>query len=174
MTFYGRCDGSVMVLMKYEVETTTDDRGNVALGKDPVKGFVKKTSEDVLSGSEASALEGVTAKANPGYHFIGWYVGADKIADTVYYKPVKGDDGLLHSATYVAKFAENDNVTLTYVANQLYTEEGISGTVVVNGTESDTSESVAPASGTAKGATATPKLGYVFDYWTNGKGEKLK
>ena len=53
----------------------------------------------------------------------------------------------------MANFVENANVTITYEAT-------------VGGSVSNTSESLAPATGVATGSTATANPGYTFTGWT--------
>ena len=59
---------------------------------------------------------------------------------------------------YVAVFAENDDVTINYVAE-------------TGGSVSCASETLAPATGEAQGSVATAAAGYHFVNWTNAAGD---
>ena len=78
------------------------------------------------------------------------------------FTPAKNASGIYEEATYTANFAEDANVTITYVVDN-----------ESHGEVSSASESVAPATGTATGSTATAKAGYHFVSWTNEAGEEV-
>ena len=65
--------------------------------------------------------------------------------------------GLNIGATYTANFTQQPNITISYLAG-------------ANGSVSKTSESLAPATGTATGSIATAAPGYKFVNWTNSVG----
>ena len=64
------------------------------------------------------------------------------------------------AATYTANFAEDDDVTISYVAT-------------TGGSVNPGSETLAPATGEATGSTATAAAGYHFVNWTNAAGEEV-
>ena len=149
-------------------------------GSGAAKGSVNGTPEtiQVVTGYpvDQNRLEGATAAPQPGYHFVGWYKG-NVTEKQVYQNPEMGrvtdrvgltsdmvHDNLEHDSTnsnlyanttYTAIFAQNEDVTLTYVSSNIN-----QGTVVPG------SESVAPATGNPKGSVATPNKGYHFVRWT--------
>ena len=97
----------------------------------------------------------VEAKADAGYHITGWADEADEDLGT----GIKPDFGKLtydKDQTFTVTFMENDDVTIRYEAK-------------AHGSVSRDSETVAPATGTAKGSVATPDAGYHFDGWYLGE-----
>ena len=101
---------------------------------------------------------GSTAQPNLGYRFVGWFVGDQMVSDQALLDKDAVDSvarttGIYTSATFVAKFEESDEVTLTYVAGE-------------GGVVDRASETLAPATGTAEGSTAAAKPGYHFVKWT--------
>ena len=89
--------------------------------------------------------QGSTAIPSAGYRFVGWYSNAECEGE-----PVTTDakvvpektNGAYEGGQFWAKFAENDDVTLTYVAQ-------------TGGSVDPSSETLAPATGEAKGSVAT-------------------
>ena len=111
---------------------------------------------------------GSTANAGLGYHFVNWTdskgvaVGTDAV-----FTPSKGDNSIFAEETYTANFEEDADVTVTYVA-------GTGGTVsdiITGDVVSQTTEEVAPATGSPAGTTAANLTGYDFVNWTNSQGE---
>ena len=107
-------------------------------------------------------LEGSTATAKAGYSFVGWYNGETKVGNNATLTPEDAlaglntdENGNYAATTFTAKFTENSNVTLYYI-----TEDADKGSVAPG------SESLSPATGEAKGSTATPAAGYKFKNWT--------
>jgi len=124
-------------------------------------GSVDPTSESVAPAT--GDAQGSTATADPGYHFVNWTIGGsdgDEVSDQATFIPTTNSDGLNFAATYTANFAEDDNITITYVA-------GTGGSV------DPTSESVAPATGDAQGSTATANKGYAFVNWTDANDKEV-
>lgn len=99
------------------------------------------TTSNLRYGASTPTAPAVTPDA--GYSFTGWYPA---IAPTV-----TGD------ATYTAQYAEEGNVTIFYTVDPT---NGDGGTV------SRIDESLPPATGEAKGSTATAKTGWKFTGWT--------
>lgn len=115
-------------------------------------GSVSKASETLAP--VTGIAEGSTATASAGYHFVNWTDKAGKIVNTeAAFKPEKVE-GLNVEATYYANFEEDEDITITYVA-----EDG--------GTVTSSSETLAPATGVAKGSEAEANPGYHFVSWTN-------
>ena len=106
-------------------------------------------------------LKGSSAKANPGYTFLGWYKGDEKISDSTKLEAdvakvnLNTENGTYDETEFTAKFAEDEEVLLQYVS-----EDEKKGTV------DPASEKVKPATGEAKGSVATAKPGYHFEKWT--------
>ena len=106
---------------------------------------------------ETGVAEAVKAEAKPGYEFDGWYLNNTKIDDAnAEFTPVKGENEVwVNGTTYVAKFKEKANVTISYVTDG-------------NGTVSRANDTVAPATGNvAEKVTAEPISNeYRFVNWT--------
>ncbi|MCI8961297.1 MAG: doubled motif LPXTG anchor domain-containing protein, partial [Lachnospiraceae bacterium] len=133
---------------------------------------VTYVSEDISMGSvdhnldeiqirTGDTLNGSSAKANPGYTFLGWYKGDEKISDSTKLEAdvakvnLNTENGTYDETEFTAKFAENEEVLLQYVS-----EDEKKGTV------DPASEKVKPATGEAQGSVATAKPGYHFEKWT--------
>lgn len=115
-------------------------------------GSVSKASETLAP--VTGIAEGSTATASAGYHFVNWTDKAGKVVNTEpAFKPEKVE-GLNVEATYYANFEQDEDITITYVA-----EDG--GKVTSNG------ETLAPATGVAEGSEAVANPGYHFVSWTN-------
>lgn len=106
---------------------------------------------------ETGVATAVKAEAKPGYEFDGWYLNNNKIdGANAEFTPVKGENEVwVNDTTYVAKFKEKANVTISYVTDG-------------NGTVSRDSDTVAPATGNvAEKVTAEPISNeYRFVNWT--------
>ncbi|MCL2631935.1 MAG: InlB B-repeat-containing protein, partial [Coriobacteriia bacterium] len=116
-------------------------------------GSVSRANESVAPAT-GTAL-GSTATAAPGYTFTGWTTTLDPdvtILTGATVLPLK-NGGIYEEVTYTATFTQNANVTIYYVAE-------------TGGSVSRANESVAPATGTALGSTATAAPGYTFSHWT--------
>lgn len=81
-----------------------------------VGGSVSRNTETIMTNS-ASDPQGSVATANPGYEFLGWFVGdaTTPVSTNPDFVPEKGADGLYATATYTAKF-KLSVVDLTIVA----------------------------------------------------------
>gem|GEM_PF-623730 len=113
-----------------------------------------------LGGETLAPVTGVatgsTASANAGYSFTHWTNGAGAtvgIGETLVPQKM---NGLNAADTYTAHFAQNDDVTILYVSDDL-----AAGIVTPGG------ESLPPATGVAIGATAFANPGFIFTHWTN-------
>ena len=136
----------------YKYEASPEAGGSVSLATESVN-------------PATGNAKGSTATAKAGYSFDGWYSGATKITsdnaessgvklsdDGATLIPQKNSDGVYAGGTYTAKFAENEDVTYTYTA-------------LTGGTVSPDYETIAPATGTAQGSTASAAAGYTFVGW---------
>ena len=110
------------------------------------------TNNETLAPISGTAF-GSTATANPGFTFLNWTDSLGVVVGTVAHFIPDKVDGLNVAATYYANFEENADVTISYFAN-------------IGGNVSIASETLAPATGTAGGSTATPISGYSFVNWT--------
>ena len=134
------------LIFKYEAEENGVVTGNVT----EVHTF-GNAQEGYTLPSAITPDANVTAKGNPGYHIAGWTdeakedLGDDKAPE--FEKRTYDSDQI-----FTVSFAENDDVTIRYEAES-------------HGTVSRNSETVAPATGTAKGSEATPDPGYHFAGW---------
>ena len=112
-------------------------------------------TQETVYVADSEDVNGASAQAKAGYEFIGWYLeGSDTpYSEDVSIKPDKPAVGT--SVTYVAKFKEKPNVTISYVTDG-------------NGTVSRDSDTVAPATGNvAEIVTAKPISNeYRFVNWT--------
>ena len=106
---------------------------------------------------ETGVAEAVKAEAQPGYEFDGWYLNNNKIdGANAEFTPVKGENEVwVNDTTYVAKFKEKANVTISYVTDG-------------KGTVSRSNDTVAPATGNvSEKVTAEPISNeYRFVNWT--------
>ena len=106
---------------------------------------------------ETGVATAVKAEAKPGYEFDGWYLNNNKIdGANAEFTPVKGENEVwVNDTTYVAKFKEKANVTISYVTDG-------------NGTVTRANDTVAPATGNvAEKVTAEPISNeYRFVNWT--------
>ena len=138
---------------------------NFAEDDDVTISYVATTGGSVNPGSETLApatgtASGSTATAAAGYHFVNWTNESnEEVSTDASFVPAKVG-GLNVAATYTANFAEDDDVTISYVAT-------------TGGSVNPGSETLAPATGTASGSTATAAAGYHFVNWTNESNEEV-
>lgn len=135
-------DGSLVLKLYYIRNTCTVTFNRGAHGHlygEDANGNV--TTANLRYGADTPSAPAVIPDA--GYSFTGW--------DPVIAETVTGD------AIYTAQYAEEGNVTI------LYTVDPTNGD---GGTVSPTEESLAPATGRAKGSTATANPGWRFTGWT--------
>ncbi|WP_147272886.1 InlB B-repeat-containing protein [Gordonibacter sp. 28C] len=123
-------------------------------------GTVSPQSESLAPVTGTAA--GSTATALPGYHFVKWTndVDATETADATLtgaqVDAVAKTSGIYVPVTFTAHFAEDADVTISYVSG-----DSSMGSVL------PISELVHPATGAALGSTATAAPGYHFVKWTN-------
>ena len=138
---------------------------NFEENKEVTINYVARTGGSVDKGSETlrpvtGTATGSTATAAPGYTFVNWTDENKKEVSTdATFVPAKVD-GLNVAATYYANFVENAEVTINYVAR-------------IGGNVNPTDETLAPATGIAKGSTATAAAGYTFKNWTDADDNVL-
>ena len=104
----------------------------------------------------AGAGEVATSGKFPGYHFEKLTLNGTTDIDVPfdsYDLTLAANAASSEGNVFKVYYVEDANVTINYVAN-------------TGGTVSTASEQVAPATGAAKGSTATASTGYVFDYWS--------
>ncbi|WP_394924872.1 endo-alpha-N-acetylgalactosaminidase family protein [uncultured Robinsoniella sp.] len=127
---------SVFTIVKGEYTVTAQ--------ADPAEGGSVEGTTDV----EANGTALLTAEANPGYIFDGWYLGEDKASD----EPVFTTPQITADTTYVARFIRDlKDVTIT-----VQTEDETAGSVSGGGTVKE---------GEKVTITARAKAGYTFEGW---------
>lgn len=145
----------------------SDAKVRVTYVADPsTGGSVSKSGEDITIVSAQGLTGAAASETVNGYRFEGWYQGTTLVTKNLVLsrqdalsKLNKAEDGTYLATTFTARFAEADNVTLTYTASP---SEG--------GTVTNSSESIAPVTGQPKGSKATANPGYAFVNWTTADG----
>ncbi|MDL2206284.1 InlB B-repeat-containing protein, partial [Eubacteriales bacterium OttesenSCG-928-N13] len=143
--------------LKYQ--SSNAKAGTVTVSSEIVTPTVANENRILPSPSGSVAIE------NPGYTFVNWTCKNDSsfaAIDDENLINVKQNDGMYVPATYIANFVENSNVEYNYV---VVTDKQAGETK--GGSVSRSTESIAPATGTPKGATATANDGYTFVGWTS-------
>ena len=135
------------------LEYVAEGAGGSVIGKDGEPGQTATERVSPLSGEP----HGAAAVPNAGYRFAGWFVDGQLVSDSAQLDRAVIDahaktGGLYVATTFVARFAESENVTLSFVAE-------------TGGSVDPASEEVAPATGEPKGSTATAEAGYTFAGW---------
>ena len=150
-TFIGWYNGEEKVTdaLTYEFTMTAENVTYTAkwikvaiVSEDTSKGTVSGLTETYLPGDEVS----VAASTNPGYTFIGWYNGDEKLTDTLTYE--------------FTMPAENVTYTAKWIKAAIVSEDTSKGTV------SQLIGTYFP--GDDVSVTATTKSGYTFIGWYNG------
>ena len=123
------------------------------------------TGGSVTPGSETLApvsqnAAGSIATANTGYHFEKWTDEQGNTVGTELKFIPRKVNGVNVAATYTAHFAENEKVTINYVAR-------------IGGTVAPGYETLAPVTEEAAGSKAIPAAGYEFEKWVNEKGANV-
>ena len=148
------------VTITYAPKTVASD-GTTAQADD-LGGSVSPENQSV---APSTGTAGSAATVNAGYAFVGWYAASDteffeRLSTDSLYTPAK-TGGVNVSGSYVALFAEKENVNITYKA----VTEGV-GISTAGGTVTSSHESVAPETGTASGsAAAISNPNYTFAGW---------
>ena len=150
-TFIGWYNGDVKVAdsLTYEFTMPAENVTYTAkwikvtiMSEDTDKGTVSSLTDKYLPGDEVS----VTATTEPGYTFIGWYKGEEKVADTLTYEfEMPAED-----VTYTAKWIK---VTVMSEDTAKGTVSKLTDTYIF---------------GEKVSVTATTKSGYTFIGWYNG------
>ena len=147
-------DGTTYVAVFAPVDDVTINFESESTDKGTVNG-VNKVSQNL--NPAIGVAEAIKAEAKPGYEFDGWYLNNTKIdGANAEFTPVKGENEVwVNDTTYVAKFKEKPNVTISYVTDG-------------NGTVTRANDTVAPATGNvAEKVTAEPISNeYRFVNWT--------
>ena len=149
---------------------TVDSNGTTKQTPNDNGGAISSEGENLPPATGEAEGSKVTT-TNAGYTFMGWYDAEDTnfenplttISEDGTFKPAKDDDGLNVAGDYVALFKENPNVTINYTVVTVDEDWGLISKV--GGGVLPTSETLAPATGTALGSTATENPGYVFMGW---------
>lgn len=126
------------------VFTVVKGEYTVTAQADPAEGGSVEGTTDV----EANGTAVLTAEANPGYLFDGWYLGEEKASG----EPVFTTPEITADTTYVARFIRDlKDVTIT-----VQSEDETAGTVSGGGTVKE---------GEKVTITAQAKEGYTFEGW---------
>ena len=157
-TFAGWYDGGTKVCdtAEFTVENVTEDKTYTAkFAKNAVSYTITALADDggTVSGGGTVAEGGsitLTATANEGYTFDGWYDGNTKVCDTAEFTV----ENVTEDKTYTAKFTKN---TVYYT---ITAEAGTEGGSVSGGGEVTEGGSIT--------LTATANDGYTFDGWYDG------
>ena len=157
-TFAGWYDGGTKVCdtAKFTVENVTEDKTYTAkFAKNAVSYTITALADDggTVSGGGTVAEGGsitLTATADDGCTFAGWYDGNTKVCDTAEFTV----ENVTADKTYTAKFTKN---TVYYT---ITAEAGTEGGSVSGGGEVTEGGSIT--------LTATANDGYTFDGWYDG------
>ena len=157
-TFAGWYDGGTKVCdtAEFTVENVTEDKTYTAkFAKNAVSYTITALADDggsVSGGGEVTEGGSITltATANDGYTFDGWYDGDTKVCDTAEFTV----ENVTEDKTYTAKFTKN---TVYYT---ITAEAGTEGGTVSGGGEVTEGGSIT--------LTATANDGYTFDGWYDG------
>ena len=95
---------------------------NVTINYEATKGGSVSLDTETVAPATGNP-QGSTASADHGYHFVGWYLGENKVSDTLEFIPSKNNDGIYEAATYTAKF-EPDTDTKYVVERYFSDDEG--------------------------------------------------
>ena len=95
---------------------------NVTINYEATKGGSVSLDSETVAPATGNP-QGSTASADHGYHFVGWYLGENKVSDTLEFIPSKNNDGIYEAATYTAKF-EPDTDTKYVVERYFSDDEG--------------------------------------------------
>lgn len=135
------------------------EKGNISIkyeSEDLNKGTVDNSMDTIAPAT--GTPKGSTPTAKPGYKFDGWYdkatgqrVNGTWIDSNNKLIPQK-IGGVYEAKTYVAKFREDDDVTIKYEAE-------------TGGKVSNAGETLKPVTGVAKGSSAAADEGYKFMGW---------
>ena len=157
-TFAGWYDGGTKVCdtAEFTVENVTEDKTYTAkFAKNAVSYTITALADDggTVSGGGTVAEGGsitLTATADDGCTFAGWYYGNTKVCDTAEFTV----ENVTADKTYTAKFTKN---TVYYT---ITAEAGTEGGTVSGGGEVTEGGSIT--------LTATANDGYTFDGWYDG------
>ena len=157
-TFAGWYDGGTKVCdtAEFTVENVTEDKTYTAkFAKNAVSYTITALADDggTVSGGGTVAEGGsitLTATADDGCTFAGWYDGNTKVCDTAEFTV----ENVTEDKTYTAKFTKN---TVYYT---ITAEAGTEGGTVSGGGEVTEGGSIT--------LTATANDGYTFDGWYDG------
>ncbi len=117
--------------------------------------------EDETLAPATGVAEGSSATADAGYHFVNWTDAEGvEVSTDADFIPAKSSEDLNFAATYTANFAEDEDVTIYYEATE-------------GGSVDPEDETLAPATGTATGSSATADAGYHFVNWTDAEGVEV-
>ena len=103
--------------------------------------------------------DGSTAVPNAGYHFVEWTLNGVQVGTEEKFVPSRNDDGIYEAATYIAKFAPDEDTK--YVVERYFSDD--------EGNYSNTADETIPYTGTTDTKVSisekdrTAPTGYTFD-----------
>ena len=151
--------GSYVVLFAEDADVTINYSVKTVEQADGSGGSISKTTQSI---GPATGTAGSTATPNTGYHLVGWYEAIDAeydtlLSDELTFSPDKVG-GVNVAGSYVALFAEDENVTINYAIKTIGQADSVGGGLF------PTEQSIGPATGTA-GSNATANTGYHLVGW---------
>ncbi|MBO5921828.1 MAG: InlB B-repeat-containing protein [Bacteroidaceae bacterium] len=139
-------NGSVAPTVSYTVSVSSDENGVVSIDGENIQ------SATVAAGATVT----VSATANEGYEFIGWFVGNSGMA-------VSADAEYTFTVSEnIALFAKFREVVASYTVSVSSDENGV---VSIDG---ENIQSAAIANGATVTVSATANEGYIFNGWFKG------
>ena len=136
-----------------------------------VNGTVTHASDTILQ-ADASGLTGSTATPNPGYKFVGWYKGDERITTDLTLTPEmakdkldKDENGLYVNTTFTAKCVPDENKKAA-VLYAIFRGQRNYGSIDPSGIQNILQATGKQANGDPiSGSTATANPGYNFVGW---------
>ena len=134
-------------------------------------GTVTPASDTILQ-ADASGLTGSTATPNPGYKFVGWYKGDERITTDLTLTPEmakdkldKDENGLYANTTFTAKFVPDENKKAA-VLYAIFRGQRNYGSIDPSGIQNILQATGKLANGDPiSGSRATANPGYKFVGW---------
>ena len=155
----------------FEARFEPDEKQTATVTYTAENGTVDNASDTILQ-ADASGLTGSTATPNPGYKFVGWYKGDERITTDLTLTPEKAkeklnrdENGLYANTTFTAKCVldEAQNATVTYT---IFHGQSDYGSIAPSAPQIILQATGKQANGNPiSGSTATAKPGYKFAGW---------
>ena len=148
-----------------------DEKQTATVTYEAVNGTVTHASDTILQ-ADASGLAGSTATPNPGYKFVGWYKGDERITTDLTLTPEmakdkldKDENGLYANTTFTAKCVPDENKKAA-VLYAIFRGQRNYGSIDPSGIQNILQATGKLANGDpVSGSTATANPGYNFVGW---------